>query len=115
MTASSPPTLGFSRVEDLSTLIVVTNPQGTLTLSEAMSPDSIEVEIGRLKHLMRHEEPETKHGLGEDVQHRVGNDLGIDAGSARSFGDRPDADNKISRELRIDLEAEVLTQGSTAR
>ena len=40
---------------------------------------------------MSEQEPETKHGLGKDIQYSISDNFGINIGNAGAIGDTPDA------------------------
>ena len=59
---------------------------------EAMSPISIQDNIGFRDLAVANKQPETEHCRGADVENGVSNDFGIDRGLPCTFGNTPDTD-----------------------
>lgn len=74
----------------LSTLVVITNTDGTLA-SDAVGPEATEVDVGLWHADMGEEEPGTEDWLGEDVEHSVRDDLLVNVHVAAAISDTPDA------------------------
>lgn len=72
----------------LGTLIIIAHTKGAL-LAKTVGPEAIDgCSAGKV--VMGEEKPETEDRLGEDVEHSVSDDFGIDINFAGSISDTPD-------------------------
>lgn len=80
---------GNDGVKCLGTLVV---PDADPPLgAEPVGPVPAEVDVGLADGPVRAQQPGAEDGLGQDVEHGVGDDLGVDRGAAGAVGDAPDA------------------------
>jgi hypothetical protein len=75
----------------LSTLIILTNTDGTLA-ADTVGPEATKLNLGLGHALVGEEQPSTEDRLGEQVKDGVGNDLLVDGHLAGAIGNTPNAE-----------------------
>ena len=80
--------LGAKQIEGLGT-IVITKAKGALAV-DAVGPESSQINIGLWDPGVGEEQPNTKDGFGQEVEHGIGDDFGVDRNLASTLGECPD-------------------------
>jgi hypothetical protein len=75
----------------LSTLIILTNTDGTLA-ADTVGPEATKLNLSLGHALVGEEQPSTEDRLGEQVEDSVGNDLLVNGHLAGAIGNTPNAE-----------------------
>jgi hypothetical protein len=74
--------------------IILTDADSTLAV-ETVGPEAVELNVALAHVGVNNQEPCTEDTLGKDVEHGVGDDLGVDADLASTVGNTPDTSSRL--------------------
>lgn len=80
----------------LSTVVIVTKTNSACT-GQAISPETADLDVGLRHASMGDQKPDTKDGLGQNIQDSIGNDLAINGNMTSAISDTPDAARSLAR------------------